>query len=119
MHRPTLARAGALALIPRLALLIVVVAPVVVAGAPSSSAMLNEALDKQVDLQLNGSLPDAMLAIEKKTFVPMRAEAGVWELLPWGEQTSVTATIKNQTLRQALGALTQKLGLTFILGEEA
>lgn len=89
------------------------------APAQNSSALIGEALDKQVDLELKGPLPEAMREITKRTSVPLRAEAGVWELLPWGEQTSVTATVKNQTLRQSLGALTQKLGLTFTLGDEA
>jgi hypothetical protein len=87
--------------------------------AQDSSALINEELDKQVDLKLDKMLPDALREIENKTGVPLRADPAVWELLPWGEQTSVRATIQNQTLRQALTAITQRLGLTFSLGKEA
>src|SRR3954468_12580639 len=88
-------------------------------AAQHSSALINEALDKPVDLELNDVLPAAIRAIVNKTSVPIQAEPAVWELLPWGEQTNINAQIKNQTLRQALTAITQKLGLTFTLGDEA
>src|SRR3954469_19233249 len=85
--------------------------------AQNSSALNNETLDKPVDLELNDVLPAAIRAIVNKTSVPIQAEPAVWELLPWGEQTNINAQIKNQTLRQALTAITQKLGLTFSLGD--
>lgn len=89
------------------------------ASASETSALINEALDKQVKLDLDAMLPGAMQAIETKTGVRMKADPAVWELLPWGQQTNVTAKIENLTLRQALDALTQKLGLTYTLGDEA
>ncbi|MDB5297155.1 MAG: hypothetical protein JWO31_3138, partial [Phycisphaerales bacterium] len=64
-------------------------------------------------LTLNDVLPSAMRAIESKTGVPVRADPAVWDLLPWGDRTNVAATIRNQTLRQALAAITPKLGLAF------
>jgi hypothetical protein len=85
---------------------------------PDSSALINEELDKQVDFKLDKMLPDALREIENKTGVALRADPAVWELLPWGEQTNVRATIQNQTLRQALSAITRKLGLTYTLGKE-
>ena len=66
-----------------------------------SSALINEALDKPVDLDLNDVLPNAMKAIEAKTGVPIKADPAVYDLLPWGEQTNITAKIPGQTLRQA------------------
>src|SRR3954471_13569064 len=62
-----------------------------------SSALINEALDKPVKLQINTELPKAMQAIADKTGVRLKADPMVWDLLPWGEQTRVTATIENQT----------------------
>jgi len=87
--------------------------------AQNSSALINEALDKQVKLELNTTLPQAMKGIAKDTGVPVRAAPQVWELLPWGEQTNITAKIENQTLREALAAITKKLGLTFVLKDES
>lgn len=84
----------------------------------SSSALINEALDKIIDLDLDTTLPQALKAIEDKTGVPLRASAGVYETLPWGEQTKLTAKISNQTLRQSLTAICGKLGLRFFVGDE-
>src|SRR3954452_1875275 len=89
------------------------------APAQSTSALINEALDKQVNLDLNDTLPGALQAIQTKTGVPIKPDPSVYDLLPWGENTNITAKIQNQTLRQALDAITQKLGLSFTLGDEA
>jgi hypothetical protein len=83
------------------------------------SALINQALDKQVELKINAPLPKAMEQIGDQTGVRITAEAQVWELLPWGQLTNINATIRNQTLREALEAITRKLGLTFQLGEDA
>jgi hypothetical protein len=88
------------------------------AFAQDSSALINEALDKQVKLDLKETLPQAVSQIRTETGVPLHVAPGVYDLLPWGEQTNITARIENQTLRQALAALTQKLGLTFDVREE-
>src|SRR4051812_38377812 len=85
----------------------------------ASSALINQQLDRQAKLQLDGTLPAVMTQITKQTGVPVDAQAEVWELLPWGKETTVTAKIENQTLRQALEVITQKLGLTFVLKDEA
>ena len=60
-----------------------------------------------------------MRKIEAKSSVPLKADPVVWDLLPWGEQTTLTAKFKNVTLRQALTALTRKYGLIFSVGDEA
>jgi hypothetical protein len=51
--------------------------------------------------------------------VPVDAQPEVWELLPWGKETTVTAKIENQTLRSALDVITRRLGLTYVLKDES
>lgn len=85
----------------------------------STSALLNEALDKQVSFKLDTVLPLAMKQIADQTGVRIEAGPAVWDLLPWGEETKITATIQNRTLRESLAAITRKLGLTFELRENA
>lgn len=85
----------------------------------TTSALINQALDKPTKLTLNNLLPQAMEMIQKQTDVPIKADPAVWELLPWGRDTNINATIDNQTLRQALEAITRKLGLRFEIKNEA
>ena len=87
--------------------------------ADDSSALINEALDKVVTIEVNGVLPQVMKKITDQTSVPIEVPQRVYDLLPWGEQTNIKATIKNQTLRQTLTALTRKLGLTYELGPQS
>ena len=89
------------------------------ARAEDTSALINEALDKLVTLKLDGVLPQVVRKIEDQTAVPIRVQPNVYELLPWGDQTNVTATIQNQTLRQALTAICRKLGLKWELGQQS
>jgi len=98
-----------------LALLVPVLMASSLASAQSSSALINEELDKIVKLSFpqNTPLPQVMQAITKDTGVPLSADPSVYELLPWGEQTGLTVQIENQTLREALAAMTRTLGLTF------
>lgn len=98
------------------ALLIFAAAPL---HAQDRAALINEQMDKLVELEINATLPEAMEVIADTTGVPIKADPAVWDLLPWGQQTNINATIKNQTLRQALQAITQKLGLTFELQDQA
>lgn len=89
------------------------------AAAQSSSALINEALDKPIELDVDTTLPQVVKTIEDKSAVPIRVTAAAYEMLPWGDQTKLTAKISNQTLRQALTAITAKLGLRFIVGDQA
>jgi hypothetical protein len=68
-----------------------------------------------VKLELNTVLPKAMQIIGDKTSVTIVADPAVWDLLPWGEQTNIKATIQNQTLRSALDAMARRLGLVTVL----
>jgi hypothetical protein len=89
------------------------------AQSSASASLINQQLDKQAKLELSGTLPDVMSQITKQTGVPIEATPEVWELLPWGKETTVTAKIENQTLREALDVITKKLGLVFVLKDEA
>jgi hypothetical protein len=82
----------------------------------TTSALINEALDKQVSLKLDGMLPQVLKSIEEKTAVRIATADQVYDLLPWGEQTNIKLKIENKTLRDALTAICHKLGLFWELG---
>jgi hypothetical protein len=90
-------------------------------SAQSSSALINEALDKIVTIKIADKtpLPQVMESITRDSGVPIEADPSIWELLPWGDQTSVAATFEQITLREALEALARKLGLTFVLRDQS
>src|SRR5437764_14071805 len=84
--------------------------------AQQTSALINQQLDQQANLKIkNKPLPQAMSEIANQTGVRIEAAANVYDLLPWGDQTSVSATIKNQTLREGIDAIARKLGLSLVL----
>jgi hypothetical protein len=87
--------------------------------AQDAGALINEALDQPVKLTLDTVLPKAMATIGDKTGVRIEADPAVWDLLPWGEQTNIKAKIENQTLRAALDAMAQRLGLVTVLKAQA
>lgn len=89
------------------------------AGAQDSSALINEALDKPVEVELNTTLPQALQEIKETTGVPIELAPGVLDLLPWGEQTNLNVTIANQTLRNAIGTIARSLGLVYVLTPES
>lgn len=89
------------------------------ASAQNTSALHNAALDKLQPLDLNTTLPVAMKAIGEQTGVRVEATSSVWELLPWGDQTTITAKIEGKTLRDGLEAIARKMGLVVVLREEA
>jgi len=88
------------------------------ANAQASSALINEALDKIVELDLDTTLPQALKTIEDKTGVPIRVSRQAYDVLPWGEQTKLTAKISQQTLRNSLTAISTKLGLRYTVGDQ-
>ena len=90
-----------------------------IAVAQESSALINKALDEQVKLTLDTTLPQAMSRISDKTGVRIKDDPIIWDLLPWGRDTAVKATFENVTLREALEVITRKLGLTMTLREQA
>src|SRR4051794_18880341 len=69
--------------------------PVKALAAPNTSALIAEALDHQFAIELNDPLQDAMDKIGGQTGVTIKPDPVIWDLLPWGEQTTVTAKFKN------------------------
>ena len=104
-------------------LIVLAVAVTALAGpaahASVTSELIAKALDSQQDLDLNAVLPDAMQQVATATGVRLEADPAVWDLLPWGEQTNITAKLRNHTLRDDLAAVTRTLGLTFAQTDEA
>jgi hypothetical protein len=97
-------------------MLAVVVILAVNLQAQQTSALINQALDSQFKWSAKDvALPQAMKEIAARTGVRIEATSQVYDLLPWGDQTTISAQIDNQTLRAALEAMTRKLGLTFVL----
>jgi hypothetical protein len=89
-------------------------------GPVSSSALLAQAMDsRRSELRVQGGLVDVMKGVEAETGLRMEADPAVWEVLPWGQETSLTVHLRNCTVREALETITRRLGLTFSLGEEA
>lgn len=100
-------------------LLLTLLATPAIAQKSPTSALINEALDQPVKLELNTTLPKAMNAIADQTGVRIEADRAVWDLLPWGEQTNVSANASNTTLRAALDSISRKLGLVATLTDTA
>ena len=101
------------------ATVILLARPPLAAAAQDSSALINEALDKPVEVELNTTLPQALQEIKEKTGVPIELAPGVLDLLPWGEQTNLNVKIANQTLRNAIAAIARTLGLVYVLTPES
>lgn len=111
MHRPSRIACG---------LLMIWMTGATAAWGQSTSALINEALDRPFKLDVkDNTVPAFIDKIKTETGVPIRVEQDVWDLLPWGQQTTLTAKIENQTLRQSLDAITRSLGLTYVLQDEA
>src|SRR5438552_2818441 len=66
----------------------------------------------------NDPLPQALKKIGNETGVRIDPTESVYNLLRWGEQTTINATIANQSLRDALTAIARKLGLMFVLKDD-
>src|SRR5437667_2669219 len=87
--------------------------------AEQTSALINQQLDQPFELTLKDDpLPQALKKIGDKTGVRIEPTESVYNLLPWGEQTTINATIANQSLRDALTAIARKLGLMFVLKDD-
>lgn len=87
---------------------------------PQTSALIAEELDNPIELDLrNRFLPEVLDTVAEKTGVRFDVEDSVWDLLPYGRQTPISVTVKDISLRRTLSAMTQKLGLQWILRDEA
>jgi hypothetical protein len=92
------------------------------APAQEMSALIGQALDKQLPdakIDFSGTLPQAIAKFGDMTNVRIEADGAVYDLLPWGDLTTFSARFEHQTLRQALGAICQKLGLEYQLDKQA
>jgi len=90
--------------------------------AQRTSALIGQALDKQLpqaEFKFSGTLPQAIAAFGDMTGVRIEADDAVYDALPWGDLTTFHAEFKHQTLRQALTAICQKLGLQYDLQDQA
>jgi hypothetical protein len=90
------------------------------ARSQETAALINQALDQRVHFswETPQPMPQVLEAIREQTGVPLEVHPSVYELLPWGQQTTIQATLHNLTLREALRAVTRQLGLTYVLREE-
>ena len=99
-------------------MLVLLMVPALAPG-QNTSALINAELDRIHSLDLNKPLPAAMKQIGDETGVPIQAAPSVWDALPWGDQTTISAKIEGKTLREALDAIARKLGLIVVLKDEA
>jgi hypothetical protein len=86
--------------------------------AQDSSALINKALDEKVKLVLDKPLPEAMKIITEQTGVRLKENPVVWDLLPWGRETSIQLKAENVTLREALQLMAARVGLVIQLRGE-
>ncbi len=105
-------------------LFLVLLLPAMPAGliAQQMSALIGQALDKPLSdkpFEFNGTLPQLIQSLGDMTGVRIEVSDAAYDLLPWGDQTTITTRFEHQTLRQALAAVCQKLGLRFDLQSEA
>ena len=85
-----------------------------------TSALINEELDKPITLnQTNRALPEVLEIIEQQTGIRFDVKDGTWATLPYGRQTPISVNAKDTSLRLTLDAITRKLGLQFVLRDEA
>ena len=63
--------------------------------AADTSALISERLDRQIKLNIvNQTMPAALQTITQASEgVPIDVAPDVWNLLPWGEQTTINAKI--------------------------
>ena len=84
-----------------------------------TDALVNQALDAPVELDLGRrDLPDVLDAITERTGVPFGVEESTYALLPYGRQTPIGVSVTATPLRQTLAAITQRLGLRYVLRDE-
>ena len=85
-----------------------------------TSAAINQALDQNLDLdQRNRPVGEVLDFLRRQTGIRFDVSDETYALLPYGRDTPITANAKNTPLRRTLEAITAKLGLTFVLGDDA
>ena len=104
-------------IVPVLFLVLVSAVATLHAQSGDTSALINQALDKNVSLNEDAVLPVVLKHIEDKTGVRITPSDDLYDLLPWGEQTNLHISFEQKTLRVALTAIARKLGLVWDLGK--
>jgi len=83
-------------------------------------ALIEQALDQQVDIEIKDQpLSAAFDLIGTKTGIKLTIRPQVVDLLPYGQDTRVNATIKNVSLRQGLTEMLNHLGMTLFVRDDA
>ncbi|HUU83374.1 MAG TPA: hypothetical protein VM243_07705 [Phycisphaerae bacterium] len=100
--------------------LLVCVMMMSVPGADDLRALIEEALDQPVQMEIEDRpLADAFETIAEQTGVQLTISPWTLELLPYGENTKVSATMRNISLREGLSSLAAPLGLEFEVRERS
>jgi hypothetical protein len=99
---------------------VVLMSPVLIAE--QTSALIAQAMDKQLpkdEIHFGGTLPQVIESFGDMTGVRIEADDSVYDVLPWGDLTTFHADFRHLTLRQALSAICQKLGLQYELEDQS
>lgn len=87
---------------------------------PQTAALINEQLDKPIDIELqNTPLPEALRIIEDRTGVPVRPDRSVYDILPYGRRTPVSIRASGVSLRAVIVEVSTRLGLSMSVEPEA
>ncbi len=108
-----------IAAFPLAAAICVAVGPAAPSAGPSS-ASLQLALDKPVELKVEDApIGEVFERLTEATGVRFRVGPDVYACLPYGEQTRLTVRIKNITLRKALTPVVAPQGMKWIIEDDA
>jgi hypothetical protein len=78
--------------------------------------LIQQALDQPTDLEIaDQPIADALAYVGQRTGVTIDIAPAVVEMLPYGAQTTVSATIRGTPLREGLAALLRPIGLQFAI----
>jgi len=85
---------------------------------PAMRVIIEQALDQPVDIAFKDKpLSDAFKMIGEETGVKLVIQPEAVDLLPYGRETRVSATIKNVSLRDGLIGMLNYIGMTLRVGD--
>jgi hypothetical protein len=94
--------------------------PAVAAQQASMRTLIEQALDQPVDFELKDQpLSAAFEQIGTRTGIKLTIRPQVVDLLPYGRDTRVNATIKNVSLRAGLAGMLDHLGMIMMVQDDA
>jgi len=86
------------------------------AGDEDWQTLIQQALDQNTDLIIEEQpIAEALAYIGQKTGVSIEIDPQVIDLLPYGRQTAVSATIRNISLRDGLAGFLRPIGLNCVV----